>query len=146
MKDNLLALGTLLGYLLCGLVLVGVNIPIPHPEMIISALFYGDVQPTVITLPPSFLLQLYFVGLFIGAFTSGNLGSYCQQVLYQWDIMIASICHGTKFRSISGIVGQRSAENQLRYKAVEKVINTLFHWEHDHCQRTYHWERSKGLV
>ncbi|WP_143872506.1 hypothetical protein [Catenovulum sediminis] len=146
MKNYLLAATSLLGYLLCGLVLLGVNIPILHPDTVLNAVFKQRFELIFIDISAVYLVQSYFALLVVGAFTRGGFGTYCAQVLYQWDVLIASICHGTKNRSISGLVGERALSGSLRWLAAEAVIDFIFMWDESHCKRTFYWERRMGFV
>jgi hypothetical protein len=64
------------------------------------------------------------------------------------DITICSWAHGTRYRSISGWVGQ-FMYSKRRYKVVAKVIDVIFEQltgETDHCFNTYLHEVKQGFV
>ena len=64
------------------------------------------------------------------------------------DITICSWAHGTRYRSISGWVGQ-FMHTKRRYGVVAKVIDFIFEkitGEVNHCFNTYLNELKKGFV
>ncbi len=64
--------------------------------------------------------------------------------LHVADVMIASKIYGTQYRTISGIVGQKTFEsNKKHWVIMSKTIDKLAEMCGDsekHCIRAYYWE------
>lgn len=143
-KNGFLGLVELSKYLLVGLMLLGVEIPLPHPDMLLDAVFKQEFYTNFYWLNSIHIIQAFFGLLFILA----GLGSYYAKcVLYQFDVQIASIIYSGRFRSISGHLGYRRFKNpnSLRWKVATKVVDTIFFFDHNHCDNAYRWEVIKGF-
>lgn len=143
-KNALLAVLTLLNYLLVGLTLLGVDLPMPHPDMLLDLVFKQEFATQFIAVSAITIIQVYFGFMFALA----ALGSYYAQcVLYQFDVMIASIVHGGRFRSISGYLGYKKLNNlaSLRWYIAAGVVNAIFFFDENHCESTYKWETEMGF-
>lgn len=143
-KNILLAVLTLLNYLLVGLTLLGVDLPMPHPDMLLDLVFKQEFATQFIAVSAITIIQFYFGFMFVMA----AFGSYYAKcVLYQFDVMIASIVHGGRFRSISGYLGWKKQTNlaSLRWHMAAGVVNAIFFFDHRHCENTYKWEVRKGF-
>ncbi len=143
-KNALLAVLTLLNYVLVGLTLLGVDIPMLHFDVLLDLIFkqelvYKTFVPSSIT-----IIQIFF-GLMFALAALGS--SYAQCVLYQFDVMIASIVHGGRFRSISGYLGYKKLTNlaSLRWYIAAGVVNAIFFFDEKHCESTYMWETEMGF-
>jgi hypothetical protein len=70
--------------------------------------------------------------------------NYAFNIWLALDVVVCSIVHGTRHRTISGWAGQRM-DTSKRYYYIAKVIDLLFRVIGDdkgHCKRAYEWERS----
>lgn len=70
--------------------------------------------------------------------------SYAFSIWLGLDVVVCSIVHGTRYRTISGWAGQRM-ETSKRYYYIAKVIDFLFIAlgdGKDHCKKAYQWELS----
>lgn len=110
---------TLILYLLCFLIIVD----IPWTPLDDLVTFGGQ----------------FLLAMLVGAFFS----NYAFNIWFGLDIVVCSIVHGTRYRTISGWVGQRM-DNDKRYYYKAKVIDLLFKLlgdGPDHCKRSYLWEK-----
>lgn len=142
----LFALRTLFAYLVLGLLLIGVDVPIPSADSVLDALFKVEFSLAFYWIDSRWFVSLFFASLFVGAWVRGQIGLWCKSVLYSFDCMIATICHGTRNRSISGLAGENALNGSLRWTVIAKVIDIIFWFEPSHCLKTYQWEKSKGFL
>ena len=73
--------------------------------------------------------------------------SYGFNIWYQLDVMVNTICHNTRYRTISSWTGERL--HIPRYRIQAKVIDTLAITLGDkprHCERMYLWEKKMGFI
>lgn len=64
-------------------------------------------------------------------------------IMYSLDVLAASLIHGTRYRTISGISGERALLRQRRYVYQAKFIDRLaqlFGDKPNHCARAWAWE------
>lgn len=69
---------------------------------------------------------------------------YALRVLYSLDVAICSMCHNTRFESISGRAWRHRYDR--RYYYLVKVIDTLARLCGDganHCERAAKWEQDR---
>lgn len=91
-------------------------------------------------------LPYFFAITFLGMFIRGDNGTYCKSIWYSFDVLIATICHRTRHRSISGLAGQYYLEKRTGSSIVRNVINGIFFFEPYHCEFAFEWERGMGFV
>lgn len=91
-----------------------------------------------------------FVGVYYVACAFFALfgNTYALNQWYTVDVLAATLIHGTRERTISGITGQYM-DSKKRYYYQAKVIDwlaELFGDEPNHCHRAYLWELNSGYV
>ena len=124
----------LMGYLAVLTVLV-------NPWQITAVLHMTDL-PFIYAVNPIGVFYL-FCGVF--AFYGNEYGL---RQWYAFDVLAATLIHGTEKRTISGIAGQYM-DSKRRYYYQAKVIDWLAERCGDgpnHCWRVYLWEKNKGYV
>lgn len=89
-------------------------------------------------------LGWFFLLTGVGCFLRNK---YCFKVWYQVDVLLCTMAHGTKLRTISGWSGQHAYLKRYLYQ--RRVIDFLAKLCGDgpnHCQRAFEWEREQGWV
>jgi len=118
--DIIKAVKTLLAYLMCFLIVV--NLP-----------WFGVSE--YITIGGIYLLAMLLVSKWV---------DYGFNIWYGLDVVVCSIVHGTRYRTISGICGQKM-DKQKRYYYQAKIIDFIFKIIGDgpnHCKRAWEWEKN----
>ena len=64
-----------------------------------------------------------------------QLRPYAIKQFYSDDQRMLAFLNGKPDHTISGHVGARAKLGKKEYKQAEKLINLLFWWDKDHCQR-----------
>lgn len=83
---------------------------------------------------------VFLVATFIGMFTKGTFKQYCYNVWYALDLVAGSVFHFRYKRTVSGITGERAINERYGALIMERVVNTIFRDDPDHCRRTYRRE------
>ena len=69
-----------------------------------------------------------------------SLAYYVFRVLIALDQFGNALLGGRPDHTISGRVGYYALKNKQWALNAERVINTLFFWDKDHCRRSIEWD------
>ncbi len=85
-------------------------------------------------------IAAFLVITFLGMFVKGVTQQYCYNVWYQIDVLAGSVFHFRKKRTVSGITGERAINERYGSLIMERVVNSIFSNDPDHCRRIYRRE------